>query len=495
LNAAPWLGSGLGYRAQFRAELFENRARIDFLEIIADHYFDATPEKLAELDLLAAHFPLVPHGLDLSLGGAEELDAGYVEKLARLIERINPPWFSEHLCFTRGGGVPIGHLTALPHGFAAIDAVARNVDMLRKRIKVPLLLENVTTVVAVPGAQMDEAEFLSRVLERTGCGWLCDVANLYANAVNHGVDIDAGFERWPWDRVVQFHYAGGRWRDGALIDSHDRATAGEVWALFERVAARAPVKGAVLERDENLPPFEELLAEVDRARAIMQAHDAEAKDATSLAPRYRDNCSPEHEAARKSLGQTQALLGRLFTQAALRREFFAHPERAALDFGLTADEASTLKAVDAKSVARFVDSLRQKRLADARTTLPMTARALGAEFDQLLMPELDAPPSSGRHRDDAARLLACIEQGGDAGSVSPWIVDLARYEMAFVAATRPGAVLILRCFRWPPRRLAAAALYGVDAGAPRRAIGLWLRLPGARRLFHRLFSVTIRARE
>jgi hypothetical protein len=137
LNALPWLGSGLGYRPQFRAELFENRARIDFLEIIADHYFDASPEKLAELDLLAAHFPLVSHGLDLSLGGAEGLDAGYVEKLARLIDRINPPWFSEHLCFTRGGRVSIGHLAALPYTFAAIDALARNVDMLRKRIKAP----------------------------------------------------------------------------------------------------------------------------------------------------------------------------------------------------------------------------------------------------------------------------------------------------------------------------------------------------------------------
>ncbi len=496
MNAAPWLGSGLGYRPQFRAELFENRARIDFLEIIADHYFDASPEKLAELDLLAAHFPLVPHGLDLSLGGAEGLDAGYVEKLAGLIERINPPWFSEHLCFTRGAGVSIGHLAALPHTFAAIDAVARNVDMLRERVKVPLLLENVTTVVAVPGAQMDEAEFLSRVLERTGCGWLCDVANLYANAVNHGVDIDAGFERWPWDRVVQVHYAGGRWRDGVLIDSHDRATAAQVWALFERVAARAPIKGAVLERDENLPPFEELLAEVDRARTVMQARDVEAKGAISVAPRYSDECSLEPEAARKSLGQTQALLAGLFTNAPFRREFFAHPERAALDFGLTEDEASTLKAVEAKSVARFVDSLSQKRLADARKTLPMTARALGAQFERLLLPGLDTPPSSGHHRDDAEKLVARIERGGDdARSPPPWIVDLARYEMAFVAAGRPGAVLILRCLRWPPGQLAAAALTGADVGARRRVLALWLRFPGVRRLFHRLLSVAILARE
>ena len=183
----------------------------------------------------------------------------------------------------------------------------------------------------------------------------------------------------------------------------------------------------------------------------MRAPGAHTKYAASLAPRHRDECSPEPEAARKSLGQTQALLGRLFTQAAFRREFFAHPEKAALDFGLTADEASTLKALDAKSVSRFVDSLRQKRLGDARKTLPMTARALGAQFEQLLLPELGAPPGSGRHRDDAATLVARIEQGGDGAlSSPPWIVDLARYEMAFTAAARPGAVLILRLFAGRP---------------------------------------------
>jgi uncharacterized protein (UPF0276 family) len=488
LNVAPWLGSGLGYRPRFRAELFENRAHVDFLEIIADHYFDASPEKLAELDLLAAHFPLVPHGLDLSLGSAEGLDADYVKKFARLIARIDPPWFSEHLCFTGGGGVSIGHLAALPFTFAAIDAVARNVDTLRERIRVPLLLENVTTVVAVPGAQMDEAEFLSRVLERTGCGWLCDVANLYANAVNHGVDIDAGFERWPWDRVVQVHYAGGRWRDGALIDSHDRATSREVWELFKRVAARVPIRAAVLERDENLPPFGELIAEIDRARTIMQTHGAKAAEPFALAPRWTDKPSPEPEAARGTLGQTQALLARLFTNASFRRDFFSHPNSAAQSFGLTADQASTFATIDAKSVAQFVDCLGQKRLADARKALPLTARALGEQFKRLLRPELDGPPSPGRHRGDAARLVARIERGGDATrSLPPWIVDLARYELAVAAAAGPGAVLIPRGFQWPPRLLTAAALSGADPGPRKRTVGLWLRLPGARRLYHWLF--------
>lgn len=264
------VGSGLGYRPPFRADLFANRSRVDFLEIIADHYFDAPNEKLAELDLLRAHFPIVAHGLDLSIGSAEGIDSAYLEKFARLIERIDPPWWSEHLCFTRAGGVDIGHLAALPYTQEAIEIVARNVDTVRKRIRAPLLLENITTVVRVPGAEMDEPEFLTRTLDATGCGWLCDVANLYTNAVNQQVDIDATFERWPWDRLVQIHYAGGRWQEGVLIDSHDSATSEAVWALYDRIVARAPVKGVILERDERLPIFSELLDEVARARATLQ---------------------------------------------------------------------------------------------------------------------------------------------------------------------------------------------------------------------------------
>lgn len=264
------LGSGLGYRPEFRVELFLHRPQVDFLEIIADHYFDASPEKLSELDLLAAHFPIVPHGLDLSIGSADGVDSAYLDKFAALIARIDPPWWSEHLCFTRIGGVAIGHLAALPYTQEALDVVARNVETVRKRVKTPLILENVTAVVVVPSAEMSEAEFVARALAQTGCGWLCDVANLYANAVNHGADIDAEFALWPWERIAQIHYAGGRWKNNLLLDSHDCATAEQVWALFARVAARAPGKSAVLERDENLPIFDELLVEVARARAILQ---------------------------------------------------------------------------------------------------------------------------------------------------------------------------------------------------------------------------------
>jgi uncharacterized protein len=272
-TSAPCLGSGLGYRPSFRAELFAHRPQVDFLEIVADHYFDASAEKLAELDLLAAHFPIVPHGLDLSIGSAQGIDACYLDKLAALIERLNPPWWSEHLCFTKAGGISIGHLAALPYTQEAIETVARNAEVVRRCIKAPLILENIAVVVAIPGGGIHEPEFVSRTLEAAQCGWLCDVANLYANAVNQGADPGAHFERWPWDRLVQIHYAGGRWNERFLVDSHDCATAEPVWALLARIAARASIRGMILERDEHIPPFRNLLLEVERARALLQENE------------------------------------------------------------------------------------------------------------------------------------------------------------------------------------------------------------------------------
>jgi uncharacterized protein (UPF0276 family) len=278
------LGAGLGFRPSFRADLFRQRDQVDFLEITADHYFNAPSEKRDELDLLAAHFTLIPHGLDLSLGSAEGIDAAYLDQLAAVVARVSPPWWSEHLAFTRAGGVSIGHLATLPFTHEAADAVAHNVETVRRTIGVPLILENITVSVQVPGGEMDEPAFLTEVLRRTGCGWLCDVTNLYTNAVNRSAGLDRDLEgdldrdlereldRWPWDRAVQMHVAGGHWRDGVLVDSHAHPTFPEVWRIVDAAVARSPVKGIILERDENLPPFGDLVDELAQARAILKRH-------------------------------------------------------------------------------------------------------------------------------------------------------------------------------------------------------------------------------
>lgn len=265
-----WLGVGLGYRPAFRAEVFEHRARVGFLEIVADHYFDAPREKLDELDLLAAHFTLIPHGLDLSLGSDEGVDPAYLDKFAALVARLHPPWWSEHIAFTRAGGVPFGHLASLPRNAQSIEALARNAERVRAAIPTPLILENVTETFVAPGATMDEPEFVTRALEATGCGWLCDVTNLHINAVNQNRDLAGEAERWPWSKAVQAHMSGGRiGRDGEWIDSHDRPTPPEALQWLRVLADRGHLRGAILERDEDLPPFGELLDELDRAREAL----------------------------------------------------------------------------------------------------------------------------------------------------------------------------------------------------------------------------------
>jgi uncharacterized protein len=268
LPQLPTLGVGLGFREPFRSDLFLHQHDVDFLEITADHYLDVPSQKMQELELLARHFTLIPHGLNLSLGSAEGLDTSYARKFADLVQRLNPPWWSEHIAFTRAGGVDIGHLSPLPFTHEAVEVLCRNIIEMRRYVDVPLILENITYIVEMPGAQMSEAEFLTELLQRTDCGLLLDVTNLYINAVNHGHDLSTVLKQLPLERVVQLHFAGGYWHDGVLIDSHSQQTPSEVWDLMDEVVTRAPVKGIILERDENLPPFGELLEELERARQI-----------------------------------------------------------------------------------------------------------------------------------------------------------------------------------------------------------------------------------
>lgn len=268
LSHLPTLGVGLGFREPLRSDLFLHQRQVDFLEIVADNYLDAPPQKEQELELLAAHFRLIPHAINLSLGSAEGLDTDYLSKLAALIRRLNPPWWSEHICFTKAGGVDIGHLSPLPYTHEAASVLCRNIEQVRRHFDVPLILENITYMVTVPGAQMTEAQFLTEVAERSDCGLLLDVTNLYTNAVNHDYNAHAFLEQLPLERVVQLHFVGGHWHNGVLIDSHSHSTPQQVWTLMDEVLARVPAKAIVLERDENLPPFAELAAELEQARSI-----------------------------------------------------------------------------------------------------------------------------------------------------------------------------------------------------------------------------------
>ena len=264
------LGVGLGFREPFRADIFLNQDKIDFLEITTDHYLDAAPQKIEELKLLKEHFRLIPHSLELSLGSAEGIDEDYLEKVAELVEFVEPEWFSDHLCFTKSGGVKIGHLAPVPYTKEAVSVFVRNIAKVKARIKTPLVLENITYLVRFPSSEMSESVFLKTILEETDCGLLLDVTNLYINSRNFGFEWQKFLDEIPLERVVQLHFVGSHQHGKRLIDAHANRTEEEIWQVFAEVARRCDIKGAILERDENFPPFREILEELETARNLLE---------------------------------------------------------------------------------------------------------------------------------------------------------------------------------------------------------------------------------
>ena len=268
--AVERLGAGISMRRAYVADAIVNPGALDLIEIVAEHYFSPAPRLNDQLAALAARFTVVPHGLDLSLGSAGGVSKNHVRKLRELVECSAAPYWSEHIAFTRAGGRSLGHLAPLPFTREALDALFFNIARVREEIGVPLILENIASPFDMPRAEMDEAEFLTRLIERTACGLLLDVANLYYNARNRGCDPFKVLERYPLHAVVQCHLAGGHRIGAEWVDSHAFRVPPEIWELFEVVARRAPVQAVIIERDENLPPFAELADEVARAREVLR---------------------------------------------------------------------------------------------------------------------------------------------------------------------------------------------------------------------------------
>jgi uncharacterized protein (UPF0276 family) len=265
----PYLGVGLSYRSQFAAEVFKYKEKIGFLEIVADHYIDCTYEKKEELKLLKDHFVLIPHAINLSLGSADGINQAYSEKLASLISYINPPWWSEHISFSKIGDIEIGHLTPLPYTKEAVELFSENVKHVQKIIPTPLILENISYLVTIPNREMNESDFILKILKNTDCGLLFDLTNLHYNAINNGYDAKAFIQSIPKEKIVQFHFTGGITKWDKLIDNHSTPTPPEVWELMKFIKQTTNVKGAILERDDPHPDFNELLVDLEMATAIM----------------------------------------------------------------------------------------------------------------------------------------------------------------------------------------------------------------------------------
>lgn len=235
----------------------------DVVELIVENFLDGG---LGLARRIAKRRPVIAHGVDASLGTDTEWPAADTDRRAEFLSAVGAAWFGEHLSFSRLPGRNLGHLTPLPFTREAVRVVSRNARRMQARIPCPLILENITYYFVPGRAEMSEAEFVTAVLDETGCGLLLDLNNLHANAVNHGYDARAFLDAIPIDRTVEIHLAGGRVEDGLLVDSHDSTVGDPVWSLLEETLARCAPKAIVLERDSRIPPAAELARELERAR-------------------------------------------------------------------------------------------------------------------------------------------------------------------------------------------------------------------------------------
>ncbi|MEA2156578.1 MAG: uncharacterized protein QOE11_2718 [Solirubrobacteraceae bacterium] len=260
------LGPGVGWRPEIDRAI-AGAEGLGFIEVIAE----AIGTRDLPAGVAAARergLQVVPHGVSLSLGGAERPDAGRLAHLAAVAERVGAPLVSEHIAFVRAGGRESGHLLPVPRTREALEILSENVEIAQEALPVALALEHVASLVQWPGAEMDEAEFVCELIERTGALLLLDLSNLYANAHNHGFDALESLSRFPLGRIAYVHVGGGTFRDGVYHDTHAHPVVPEVLHLVEELFSICDAPGVLLERDDDFPSEDELSAEL---RAIAGA--------------------------------------------------------------------------------------------------------------------------------------------------------------------------------------------------------------------------------
>lgn len=263
------LGLGIGWRPEL-ALFIEQHRGLGFVEVIAEDLDPAGPIPAPLRRLRERGLPVLPHGVALSLGGAEPPDLHRLAALARLAERLDAPLVSEHLAFVRAGGRESGHLLPLPRTEEVIDVVVDNIRRAQEALPVPLALENIATLFEWPHPELDEAAFLAEVLERADVSLLLDLENVYANARNHGGDPVAFLDRLPLHRIAYVHVAGGLERQGVYHDTHTQPVPRPVLELLEELCARVAVPGVLLERDDHFPSDAELQVELDALAAAVE---------------------------------------------------------------------------------------------------------------------------------------------------------------------------------------------------------------------------------
>ena len=273
---------GIGWRGELAAGIFAHIEHIDLLEVIADDHFRAPPHELRALRTLSAQTPITLHGVSMGLAGSEATETRRMDNMARLVDVLQPESWSEHLAFVRGGEIEIGHLAAPPRTTRNVDAAIANIERAARITGRAPLLENIATLIAPPASTLDEAAWVTNIIEGSGAGLLLDLHNLYANALNFDESPAELMLRFPLHRVSAVHLSGGKWipEPGTklgerprmrLLDDHIHDVPDDVFELLTLLASHAPQSlDVIIERDGAYPDFACLLTQLDSARVALQ---------------------------------------------------------------------------------------------------------------------------------------------------------------------------------------------------------------------------------
>lgn len=264
----PFLGFGLGLRAKHYQDILASKPAVDWFEVLSENYMVPGGQALNILDRIRADYPVVMHGVSLSIASTAPLNTEYLQDLKTLAERVQPKWISDHLCWTGVHGRNLHDLLPIPYTEEALDHVVERVKRVQDFLGRQIVLENVSSYVSFKDSEMAEWEFLSELSSRADCWLLFDVNNVYVSAFNHGYDPKKFIEGIPRDRVVQFHVAGHEHMDTHIIDTHDAPVCEDVWELYRIALKRFGPISTMIERDDSIPPLSELLEELTEAREI-----------------------------------------------------------------------------------------------------------------------------------------------------------------------------------------------------------------------------------
>jgi uncharacterized protein (UPF0276 family) len=274
-RAVTSLGFGLGLRPQHYPAILDGTpdaaGAIDWFEILSENYMVDGGRPLAKLMAVRARYPVVMHGVSLSIGSTDPLDIDYLARLKTLAARVEPAIISDHLCWTGVAGVNMHDLLPLPLTEEALAHVASRVDQVQSFLGRPIALENASTYVTFADDAIPEWEFLAEIARRSGCRLLLDVNNVHVSAFNHGFKATDYIDAIPREAVAYVHLAGHEHNETYIIDTHDHPVAEDVWQLYAHAIRRLGPVATMIERDDKIPPLEELVQELAHARKVAEA--------------------------------------------------------------------------------------------------------------------------------------------------------------------------------------------------------------------------------